>query len=90
MSAIVETPLTQVRCSDCDKPISSIPNWLSGAKVKFQCEECRQRHPRPIGPESIEPLRKTEVKAEEADEMAVLDDPDAVVEEEESEDEAEE
>jgi hypothetical protein len=85
MSAILETPLTQVRCSDCDRPISSIPNWLSGAKVNFQCEECRQRHPRPLGPESIEPLRKTEAKAEEADEVGPMDDSEAVVEEEPAE-----
>jgi len=33
-----------VVCSECGNPIPSIPAWLSTAKVKFECEECRQKH----------------------------------------------
>src|SRR5260221_216815 len=38
--------LNEAACCECRKPISTIPSWLAGAKVKFQCEECRQKHPR--------------------------------------------
>ncbi len=41
-----EQHLKEVTCCECKKPISTIPVWLAGAKVKFQCEECRQKHPR--------------------------------------------
>ncbi len=47
--------LNEVRCCECDKPIPTIPQWLSGVKVKFQCEECRQKHPRVPGLPDVEP-----------------------------------
>jgi hypothetical protein len=43
---VEEQHLKEVICCECKKPISTIPAWLAGAKVKFQCEECRQKHPR--------------------------------------------
>lgn len=47
--------LNEVRCCECDKPIPTIPQWLSGVQVKFQCEECRQKHPRVPGIPDAEP-----------------------------------
>lgn len=52
-----DTTLHEVACYECSKPISSIPAWMAGAKVKFQCEECRQKHPRVPGMMDIEPRR---------------------------------
>ena len=49
--------LNEVNCFECGKPISSIPPWLASAKVRFQCEECRQKHPRVPGMAEIEPRR---------------------------------
>ena len=46
MAVVDELELHEVRCSECGKPVSSIPLWLADAKVNFQCEECRQKHPR--------------------------------------------
>ena len=52
-----DTTLSEVTCFECGKPISSVPPWLAGAKVKFQCEECRQKHPRVPGMADLEPRR---------------------------------
>lgn len=41
---------TTVICSECGKPIPSIPSWLATVDVKFECEECRQKAAgRPVG-----------------------------------------
>jgi len=37
-----------VYCSDCKKPIRSVPVWLAGVNVRFTCESCRQKHPRGV------------------------------------------
>jgi len=37
-----------VYCSDCKKPIKSVPSWLSDVNVRFTCETCRQKHPRGV------------------------------------------
>ena len=66
--ALEDTTLHEVSCSECRKPISSIPAWLADAKVKFQCEECRQKHPRIPGMADIEPRRVVE----EVDELGEL------------------
>ena len=55
--AVDELALTEVNCCECRKPISTIPSWLAGAKVNFQCEECRQKHPRVAGMADIDPRR---------------------------------
>ena len=47
-----------VHCAECGKPIKSVPSWLAGVDVKFSCEACRQKHPRPfLGPDSAAPVR---------------------------------
>jgi hypothetical protein len=82
MSTLEDTSISEVSCFECGKPISSIPPWLAGAKVKFQCEECRQKHPRVPGMADLEPRRGGDV-----DEMGDLNE---VVEEVEEEAEEEE
>ena len=77
-----ELTLNEASCCECNKPISSIPSWLSNAKVKFQCEECRQKHPRIPGMAELDPRRTVSA----ADEMGELDE--AAAEEEEVEEEA--
>ena len=52
-----ELVLNEAACCECKKPISSIPSWLCDAKVKFQCEECRQKHPRIPGMADLDPRR---------------------------------
>ena len=47
--AVSELELHEASCRECGKPIPTIPLWLADAKVKFQCEECRQKHPRVPG-----------------------------------------
>ena len=72
--------LNEAQCAECKKPISTIPSWLAGAHVKFQCEECRQKHPRIPGMAEIDPRRS----------LAAHDDvpePDEVVEDIDEEDE---
>ncbi|RYG42765.1 hypothetical protein EON79_18265 [bacterium] len=32
-----------VTCSGCGKPIENIPNWLSGVKTEFVCNNCPNR-----------------------------------------------
>ena len=81
MPSLDDTTISEVSCFECNKPISSIPPWLAGASVKFQCEECRQKHPRVPGMVDLETRRS----ASEADELGDL----AEVEEEAG-DEAEE
>lgn len=53
--------LREVLCHECNKPIPSIPSWLSGAKVKFECERCRQMHPRIPGMAEIDGRRTAEL-----------------------------
>ena len=79
MLTLEDTSLSEVSCYECGKPISSIPPWLAGAKVKFQCEECRQKHPRVPGMADLEPRRGADV-----DEMAEVSE---VIEEDEEEEE---
>jgi hypothetical protein len=66
--SLEDMTLTEVHCFECAKPISSIPPWLAGASVKFQCEECRQKHPRVPGMAELEPRRA----ASDVDELGDL------------------
>jgi hypothetical protein len=85
MSTLEDTSISEVSCYECGKPISSIPPWLAGAKVKFQCEECRQKHPRVPGMADLEPRRGADI-----DELGDLNEVVEVAEEEaEEEEEAE-
>ena len=70
MLSLEDTTVHEVACFECGKPISAIPTWLAGAKVKFQCEECRQKNPRIPGMADLD-LRRT---ATEVDELSVLGD----------------
>ena len=89
MPSLDDTSISEVSCFECGKPISSIPPWLAGASVKFQCEECRQKHPRIPGMLDLSERRSSSepdeigVMAEVADESAEEES------EEESQDEAE-
>lgn len=62
--SLEDLALNEVRCYECNKPMPSIPAWLAKVNVKFQCEECRQRHPRVPGMADIEP-RRIPIHAEE-------------------------
>ena len=84
-----DTTLNEVQCYECAKPISSIPPWLAGAKVKFQCEECRQKHPRVPGMAELEP-RRTAADAEELGDVGEVVDDHEEEAEEDLVDEAEE
>lgn len=58
-----------VTCHKCGHPIPTIPVWLAGADVLFECEECRQRQ---AGLPSIAELTAAEREpdAVPADELA--------------------
>ena len=85
---VEELTLNEASCCECRKPISSIPSWLADAKVKFQCEECRQKHPRIPGMAELDPRRTVSA----SDELGELDEvaPDEEDMEEEAAEEAEE
>ncbi len=68
MTNLEDLTVHEVACFECNKPIAAIPTWLAGATVKFQCEECRQKHPRIPGMADLE-LRRGAV---EVDELSVL------------------
>lgn len=85
MTSLEDTSLTEVHCFECGKPISSIPPWLAGAKVKFQCEECRQKHPRVPGMAELEPRRGLNDADELGDLAEVAEDSDEETEEESDE-----
>ena len=36
----------EAHCSECNKPIPAIPNWYAQVRVKFTCDDCRQKSPR--------------------------------------------
>jgi hypothetical protein len=65
-----------VHCSECGKPIKSAPSWLADVEVRFNCDSCRQKHPRPfsavdivsptaglVDPDSDEPADVIEAEA---------------------------
>ena len=85
---VEELTLNEASCCESRKPISSIPSWLADAKVKFQCEECRQKHPRIPGMAELDPRRTVSA----SDELGELDEvaPDEEDMEEEAAEEAEE
>jgi hypothetical protein len=74
--SLEDMTLTEVHCYECGKPISSIPPWLAGASVKFQCEECRQKHPRVPGMAELEPRRAASDVDELGDLAEVVEDTD--------------
>ena len=41
-----EKHVEEAHCSECNKPISAIPNWYAQVRVKFTCDACRQKSPR--------------------------------------------
>ncbi len=66
-----------VYCADCKKPLKSVPTWLAGVNVRFSCESCRQRHPRPtLGFDSpaldADPVADEDIIADEP--IEVIDD----------------
>ncbi len=67
MKQPLKSTAQEIICTDCGKPIPTIPLWLSNAKVKFQCEECRQRHPRPEFPELETKRAATEAPMDDQD-----------------------
>ena len=70
---VEDLALNEASCCECGKPISSIPSWLAGAKVKFQCEECRQKHPRIPGMADLDPRRTAAAADEVADVEEVVE-----------------
>jgi hypothetical protein len=88
MRSLDDTTISEVSCFECNKPISSIPTWLAGATVKFQCEECRQKHPRVPGMLELE-SRHSKAEVDELGEIAEVADDSGDDAEEESADEGE-
>jgi hypothetical protein len=60
----------EVVCSETGKPMSKIPLWMAGMKVKFVSDEARQKHPAPLGIPEIDPVRKG---VDDVDELKELD-----------------
>ena len=83
---LTDLSLQEVHCFECGKPIPSIPSWLSDAKVKFQCEECRLKHPRIPGMPEIE-LRRPTVDLEHLADLPAIVEVEEVEEDEEVDEE---
>ncbi len=81
----------EVQCHECGQPIPTIPAWLVGAKVKFQCNECKEKHPRSAMELDAEPrrTRSTAAPRERPIDEVPLDDVEAEAEEMDRSDEAE-
>ena len=54
-----------VYCVDCSNLIDKMPDWLTGVKVRFVCDNCRQKHPKPL---LMDTDADTSVKAKGGDE----------------------
>ncbi len=48
----------EVVCSETGKPMTKIPLWMAGMKVKFVSDEARQKHSAITGIPDSEPARK--------------------------------
>ncbi len=42
----MEREVEEVHCVDCGVPMPTIPGWYASVKVKFSCDNCRQKSPR--------------------------------------------
>jgi hypothetical protein len=59
-----------VHCSGCGRPIEKVPDWLSGAKVEFVCNNCPNRQMKNIAFISLEPQEvRTAVVDDDEDEL---------------------
>lgn len=54
-----------VHCSGCGKAIEKVPDWLSGAKVEFVCNNCPNRQTKNIAFITLEPAEVKTTLAEE-------------------------
>lgn len=86
-----DVEVKEVICSETGKPMPKIPMWMADIKVKFVCDEARQKNPMPTALVDIEPRKSVggvgdldEIK--ETDALGVIDEPDADFEDEEPED----
>ena len=83
--AVIEQELQEASCKECGKPVPTIPLWLADAKVKFQCEECRQKHPRVPGMADMDLRRGIAAGDEPVEAEEHVDEPEEEVEEEAAE-----
>ncbi|HSV73830.1 MAG TPA: hypothetical protein VLH79_08735 [Chthonomonadales bacterium] len=81
---VMELDINEVKCFECGREIPSIPRWLSKSsngpkpKVKFECEDCRQKHPRMPGAADLD---AREIREPEAAPAAEVVEDDAEVDE---------
>jgi len=60
-----------VKCNGCGKAIEKVPDWLSGARVEFVCNNCPNRQTKNIAFISLEPAEVKTVTATEDEETDV-------------------
>lgn len=70
--SLEDLTLNEVVCCECSKPISSIPAWMADAKVKFECEDCRQKRPRIAGMPDIDHARHNAHDEEELHQLGAV------------------
>lgn len=60
-----------VYCTECQKPIKSVPSWLASVDVRFSCDHCRQKHPKPFSAIDASPVDKPirSIDDEDSDEV---------------------
>ncbi len=64
-----------IKCS-CGKIIDKVPNWLSGAKVEFVCNNCPNRTTKNIAFVSLELEPKAAAASDDEPEMEDMGDED--------------
>jgi hypothetical protein len=68
-----------VTCSGCGRVIERVPNWLTGVKVEFVCNNCPNRHTKNIAFVNFEVEPKAAVVEDEEVDVEELPDSDIEV-----------
>lgn len=91
-----ERIVEEVHCIECGVPISAIPSWYANVNVRFTCDNCRQKSPRPGQPSAAlvdgDGVRSTDDALETDPDIAVddVDIDDTEIDDTDAETEAEE
>ena len=76
----MEQAVEEAHCGECNTPMPSIPGWYAQVRVKFTCDNCRQKSPRMSALPALDALEAPRATGE-ADPEIALDE--AVLEDEE-------
>lgn len=84
-----DTEVREVVCSETGKPMPKIPLWMSDIKVKFVCDEARQKSATPAPLLDVEPVRRSVGGVGDLDELKEVDAVGVMIDDTEFEDDLE-